>query len=142
VEAEIIARLGNTRIQSDDLFTPGTPDDGGHHASADHDQYQGLDGIDEPKWLERLSDGLQTQDIEPHQRSLYISMPHSGKNYNIVNRNKVDPIMWEHLPRQSNELNNKEYEELQPEYKGLFIWNENGSKWSMQERYRQNWGDK
>jgi hypothetical protein len=145
IEAEMISRwdvLANVETMSEservklatmrmsDILGPGTPEDGGHHEQ------------DGPKILERLDDGLQTADIEPHQRSLYMSMPHGGRNYNIVNRNKVDPTMWEHLPRLKNELNNKEYEETQPEYQGLFTWNDGGSKWIMQERYRPHWGNK
>jgi hypothetical protein len=129
IEAEMISRWDVLAIIPEDTGS-GTPEDGGHHEQ------------DGPKILERLSDGLQTQDIEPHQRSLYLSMPHGGKNYNIVNRNKVDPIMWEHLPRLDNELNNTEYEESPPEYQGMYLWHENGSKWIMQERYRLHWGNK
>lgn len=144
IEAEMISRVSLNDQPSDSKLFPGvglkehyeyhyrpdTPEDGGHHASRE----------DNIKVLERLEDGLQTSDIEPCQRRLYMSTTYQGKGYNIVNRDKVDSIMWEHLPRLSTELNNKEYEESLPEYKALYTWQPNGNKWSMQERYRANWG--
>jgi len=63
-----------------------------------------------------------------------------GKGLNIVNRNKAQKELWEHLPRLARELNNKEHEEAPSEYKGLYAWDGAGNKWVMRSQYREHWG--
>jgi len=94
---------------------------------------------DGPKVMERLDDGLREQEIPASARGWYILMDAQHARY-IVDR-RICPVgCWEHLPRLRTELNNKEYEETLDEYKALYKWLVNDSKWVMYERYQENWG--
>jgi hypothetical protein len=102
---------------------PGTPENGGHHA----------------RQAERLSDGIKEADIAPGHQPYYMTAIGNGKGFVIVDRRKTPVELWEHLPRLFVELNNKEHEELDPAYKGLYQWLESDTKWRMREQYRDCW---
>jgi ribosomal protein L32E len=151
IEAEMIARaitvqprlkIGGKIIPDTD-FRIGTPEDGGHHAGqrfGPDEDIKSPHDVSPVKVLERLEDGLLTKDIPQEHLEHYMSSPSNGRGYNIVDRNKVDQVMWEHLPRLRFQLNNKEHEESLPEYQGLYTWLPNESKWQLRSQYQKNWG--
>jgi hypothetical protein len=125
IEAEMLARQYECEEQPE-LFVPGTPEDGGHHARQE----------------ERLEDGLEILDIPQRQIDRYI--PILNKDITapclyIVNRWKVPKSDWEHLPQLNLELNNKEWEEIQPVYKSLYDWQDAQSKWLLKSAYQNHW---
>jgi hypothetical protein len=111
----------------------GTPEDGGHHARQQENEIEPI------KVLERLQDGLK--EIPRAHEDWYMTSVSNGAGYHIVNRNKVDKGLWEHLPLMRIELNDKEYREaLRPEYQSLYSWNESDTKWQMRKQYQEHWG--
>lgn len=84
----------------------------------------------------RLEDG----EANSGQFSAGIRDPLSGTEYQLINRHILPTEQWDHLPRLAIELNNKEWEEARPEYRGLYEWYEDPSKWVMRPAYREHWG--
>jgi hypothetical protein len=135
IEAEMVARSnGSNYMIEPESIKPGTPEDGGHHAEQQDDNEEPV------QILERLEDGLKTKDIPEENKKYYITAIDRGMGFNIVNRNKVPAVMWEHLPRIRIELNNKEHDELPREYRGLYTWLPTESKWLLLANYQANWG--
>lgn len=91
----------------------GTPEDGGQHA----------------RMKDRLDDGV-TPDIS--------EMPYYLMSAPLVDRFRLPPDQWEHLPRLPKELNHKEWDEQPDHYKTLFYWAD--PKWLMKAIYHEHWG--
>jgi hypothetical protein len=153
IEAEILARnaMAWTTIQQTEQNKPGSPEDGGHHEAYNALQEKGQrfgpdeklkqpQDAPEPKWLERLDDGIRTMEIQRGNREWYMTAIGNGHGYNIVDRRKTPKELWEHLPRLRIELNNKEYEEMSDYYKGIYEWAGISSKWIMRKPYQEHWG--
>jgi hypothetical protein len=87
---------------------------------------------------ERLEDGVPDHPTS----SYYITMCHDATNTNhwLVDRNSVDPELWDHLPRLRLELNRKEWSELPPYYQPLYEWLEIESKYKLKTVFVKNWG--
>ena len=87
---------------------------------------------------DRISNGLRRDDYA-EQGVSYLTTLGTDYCYCIVNREDEPRELWGHLPRLAIELNNKEWEETLPEYRGLYCW-EGGGKWLMEDAYRNCWG--
>lgn len=104
---------------------PGTPEDGGHHASA----------------AERLEDGLQLRglpgdfDLRPY---MTVVDPISKVVFAIVVRRHGTDWDWSHLPRLPLELNYQEWKEQPAEYRALYF--QHGDKYIMNSSYVEHWG--
>src|SRR5262245_47876527 len=146
IESEMLARLRHSQSQTrrtlenlQDLMRqpvtigidrgeelrPGTPEDGGQHA----------------RHILRLQDGLKVTDIDEDNITYYVAAgPVTGSDFDIfiVDRPRVPEELWEHLPRLPHDINNKEHEELQPEYRFLYAWE--NEKWRLKPEAREHWG--
>jgi len=137
IEAEMIARKHGKKpiLEESDILEairPGTPEDGGHHERMVPRQ-------PEVMILERLEDGLQSDDIPKPSRDWYMTAINNGAGYNIVDRRKTPSELWQHLPRLRIELNNAEHEAIAPYYRGLYEWNGSDNKWMMRKPYHMEW---
>jgi hypothetical protein len=98
-----------------------------------------------PVHIERLEDGLtEMPPAGPNDAGYYpvipVTDPSSGKVYFNVDRSQVDAERTAHLPRLDTELNHKEWTDLVPEYRGMYMWHEGPSKYVLSPLYRTNWG--
>jgi hypothetical protein len=112
---------------------PGTPEDGGHHE-------QKLSSPKPVVFPERLDDGLRPCDVSSEQRKYYTELVTERGTLMLVNRDRTPAEMWDHLPRLNLEMNDKELQETPAEYKRLYTWHQNASKWVMRPECREHWG--
>jgi hypothetical protein len=109
--------------ESEKTQSPGTPEDGGHHARQ--------------QW--ELDDGIEESTISQKTKEIYYFRPTGGSGL-LVNRREITPSLWEHLPRLRLELNNHEFGLLQHVYHVLYRWIESESKWRMKPEFVEHWG--
>jgi len=124
IEAEIISRnqmvWAEVQAEPAEPLRPGTPEDGGQHASF------------EP----RLEDGLTVDQIAADGTSKYYMFAYG--NVYMVNRLTTPEELWDHLPRLDLERNQYEYENLPTVYQSIYSM-VNG-KWTLMPQYVKHWG--
>jgi len=91
-----------------------------------------------PPMPPHVQDGLQPIDYIEVGVHYFTIFDHKIQPHYLVNRDCEPRSVWDHLPRLSVELNNKEHEETPAEYRGLYTWS--GEKWVMSLMYREAWG--
>mgnify|MGYP000902556370 CR=1 FL=1 len=101
----------------DEPSRPGTPDDGGHHAT------------------ERPDDGLTEEPSFP-----YVEIWHEGVRYYIANRRILTSDETEHLPLLDRELNYVEYAATPSHYRPMYYWDVPAQKWLLHAQYQDDWG--
>lgn len=102
------------------VLGPGTPEDGGHHAS-------------------RMEDGVSNETV-PDYAALYIRDPLSQKWFWNVDR-RTYPDQVKYLPELLAELNDYEWKTIcMPEYRGMYRWYIDESKWKLDPEYVERWG--
>lgn len=113
---------------------PGTPEDGGHHAEVRR-------GVLPP---ERPWDGMLLKDGPPlhwaYRRSYDPEAVGGQGDFYIVDRENAPLAEWDHLPRLALEVNAVEYREMEPWYRGLYLWSEAEVKYKMLSPFVEYWG--
>jgi hypothetical protein len=108
--------------------SPGTPEDGGHHAG-------------------RMPESLQFGTLVemPQSRSRYYMVtldPRArGCRHALLDRRAVgEDYVKRFMLRDAVELNDKEHSEMDAAKRGLYHWDERQEKWLMADMYRELWG--
>jgi hypothetical protein len=91
-----------------------------------------------PPVVQRIEDGLLPAGYIAAGVTYLTTFDHRKIPHYIVNRISEPREKLDHLPRLAVELNNKEYEETQPQYQGLYAWS--GEKWVMHPDFQECWG--
>lgn len=91
-----------------------------------------------PRYPARLEDGEVT--LSPPDAYPTIETHFLGTTYWNVDRRRVPTDQRDHLPRLRLELNNTEWMLIVPEYRGMYDWTENESKWKLKPEFREHWG--
>lgn len=85
------------------------------------------------------ADGVQLEEDRLKGFS-YLEVKLGSTRYWILDRTQLNSDERENLPLLQMEMNNTEYHLSPLWYRPLYLWDEGGTKWSLQERYRHHWG--
>lgn len=92
-----------------------------------------------PSMRSKLQDGIGIEDARESGES-YLTYTDAPSALHIVDRRRYSPEQVEHLPKLRHELNNKEFEETQPEYKFMYE-RRSDSKWVLADGWQERWGE-
>jgi hypothetical protein len=86
----------------------------------------------------RMEDGLTIGSVP--WESFQVTDPRTRIIFRNVSRDFYQPEATEHLPRLQLEVNNKEWEETRPEYRGMYEHHVSGLKRVLRAEFVERWG--